>query len=50
MTVGSFARRRVALRGTVTDLSAGVAVPKAETYDLEAQHTYIVTGSDLPTA
>ncbi|MFW5858163.1 MAG: hypothetical protein ACOCX4_09810, partial [Planctomycetota bacterium] len=49
-TVWNFADRTAALPGTVRDLTTGEALPAAETYTLQAQHTYAVEADPLPVA
>jgi len=50
-TIFSFADRKAALPGTVTDLTTGQRLPRARTYRLQACHTYSVTGvKRLPVA
>ena len=48
-TLWNFAARDVALPGTVRDLTADAELPPADTYHLEACHTYAITGCELPT-
>jgi len=47
-TVFNFAKRNVSLPGKVKDISTGQALSTATRYDLEANHTYVVTGAELP--
>ena len=47
-TIFNFATRRVALPGKVKCLSTGQSLPVAASYDLQANHTYVITGADLP--
>jgi len=49
-TIWNFETRAVALPGRVTDLTAGRDLPAAETYRLEACHTYAVEGAEPPAA
>jgi hypothetical protein len=49
-TLWNFVERRLALPGTVTDVTAGAALPAADAYALQAQHTYTIAGCQLPTA
>ena len=49
-TLWNFAARDVSLPGTVRDLTADKELPAADTYRLEACHTYAITGCELPTA
>lgn len=49
-TIWNFAGRTVALAGKVRDLTTGLDLPPADTYALQACHTYAVTGTkQLPT-
>lgn len=46
--VWSMVDRRVALPGTVVDVSSGTELPAAQAYDLKASHVYLVKASELP--
>ncbi len=48
-TVFNFKKRSVALPGKVYDVTAGRALPKSDSYVLEALHTYAISGVELPT-
>jgi len=47
-TLFNFAKRTVALPGKVKNLTTGQSLPIAATYELDANHTYAITGTDLP--
>jgi len=47
-TVFNFAQRRLSLPGRVKNITTGQTLPAASSYDLEANQTYVVTGSELP--
>lgn len=44
----NFVPRRVALPGTVYDLSTAAALPAAVSYELQALHCYRISGCALP--
>ena len=46
--VWNFADRNVKLPGTVTDVSSGKKLPRADRYQLEASRTYTIEGGELP--
>ena len=47
-TVFNFAQRRVSLPGKVKNLTTGQSLPAASSYELQANHTYVVTAPELP--
>jgi hypothetical protein len=47
-TLWNFADREVALPGAVTDLTTDESLPSAKTCKLKANHTYAITGTELP--
>jgi len=47
-TVFNFVKRNVSLPGKVKDISTGKPLPAAASYELEANHTYVITGAELP--
>jgi len=47
-TVFNFVNRRVSLPGKVKNLTTGQSLPPAATYELQANHTYAITATELP--
>ncbi|MCY3022451.1 MAG: hypothetical protein NTW87_26015 [Planctomycetota bacterium] len=47
-TLWNFAAREVPLPGDVRDVTAGHALPRAARYRLATNHTYAITGCELP--
>jgi len=47
-TVFNFATRRLALPGKVKDVSTGQSLPLSDSYELLANHTYVLTNTELP--